>query len=120
MKGQTYVIIAVLIVLFLFLIRSTFITQKTPETFLYENYLDLRNELTKTIELSLLNGESVGNNLDSFISFSEDVYAKRNYVEDVTYSISTGTTTRVTIKIYLGLENSYFNDTFVVSRTVYS
>jgi len=91
------------------------------KSFLYENFLNLKNELIKTIDISILNKESIAPNLDNFISFSKESFENRGYDETVTYSISTIENTRtVYMTVSLRLENSFIEDEFIINRTVYS
>lgn len=122
MKGQIFVMIAVLVLIALLLLRNS-IRHSTikPEDFLYESFVNLKNELIKTMDISILNKENVSTNLNNFITFSKDVLGRKGYIEDVKFDVSThGNTTEVNMNITLELENSFIEDKFIINRTVYS
>jgi len=120
-KGQVFLIIAVFVLLAMIFIRTEIkpLIVK-PSNMLPENFINLKNELIKTVDLTLLNQSSLSTNLNNFIEFSTNVFNQRGYKENVTYVISTtGSTTTVNFNVSLEFENSYLNDTFSVIRTVY-
>jgi hypothetical protein len=122
MKGQIFVMIAVLVLIALLLLRNSIRPSAIkPEDFLYENFVNLKNELTKTVDVSILNKDNVTANLNSFIAFSKDVLGRKGYNEDVKFDVSThGNTTEVHMNVTLKLENSFIEDNFIINRTVYS
>jgi len=122
MKGQIFVMMAVLVLIALLLLRNSIRPSAIkPENFLYENFVNLKNELIKTVDVSILNNEDVYTNLNSSIDFSKDVLGRKGYNEDVKFDISThGNTTEVHMNITLKLENSFIEDKFIINRTVYS
>jgi len=122
MKGQIFIMIAVIVLLALILLKNAIrpIDIK-PENFLYENFFNLKNELIKTVDISLLNESDVSKNLNDFITFSNSVLAGKGYKEDVKFNIITyQNTTEVHMNITLSLENSFIEDRFIINRTVYS
>lgn len=121
MKGQVYIIIAVLSVLLLFLLRiSTIPLVEKSEVPLTENFINLKNELVKTVDVSILNQQDVQNNLDNFISFSKQILKQKNYNENVNYTISRiDNTTTVIMDVNLSYGESYLYDRISVNRTVY-
>ncbi len=121
MKGQIFVMMAVLVLIALLLLRNSIRPSAIkPEDFLYENFVNLKNELIKTVDVSILNKEDVSTNLNSFIAFSKDVLGRKGYVEDVKFDVSThGNTTEVHMNVTLKLDNSFIEDNFIINRTVY-
>ena len=121
MKGQVFIILAVFLLIGLILLRvSTRTTLEKPQDFLSENFVNLKNELTKAVDISLLKNESVQTNLDEFISFSTEVFRLRGYLENVNYSIGqVANKTTVDFQVDLSFGNEYLNDSFKVERTVY-
>ncbi len=122
MKGQIFVMMAVLVLIALLLLRNSIRPSEIkPENFLYENFVNLKNELIKTVDVSILNNEDVYTNLSSFIAFSKDVLGRKGYNEDVKFDISTyDNTTEVHMNVTLKLDNSFIEDKFIINRTVYS
>ena len=122
MKGQIFVMMAVLVLIALLLLRNAIRPSEIkPENFLYENFVNLKNELIKTVDISILNQEDVSTNLNSFIAFSKDVLGRKGYNEDVKFEISThDSITEVHMNITLKLENSFIEDKFIINRMVYS
>jgi hypothetical protein len=122
MKGQIFVMMAVLVLIALLLLRNAIRPSEIkPENFLYENFVNLKNELIKTVDISILNQENVSTNLNSFITFSKDVLGRKGYNEDVKFDISThDNTTEVHMNVTLKLENSFIEDKFIINRMVYS
>lgn len=122
MKGQIFIMTAVLVLIALILLKNTIkpITVK-PENSLSENFLNLKNELMRAIDISILNNEGVASNLNSFVTFSSNVLKQRGYTETVEYSISTYyNTTTVYLNLSLTIENSFIEDSFIINRTVYT
>jgi len=122
MKGQMFIIISVIVLLALILLKNAIKPAETrTENFIYENFVNLKDEMIKTIDLSILNKEDVSTNLNSFITFSKTVLGSKGYNEDVRYNtIFYGNTTEVHMNITLRLENSFIEDRFIINRTVYS
>jgi ribosomal protein S8 len=112
---------AVLVLIALLLLRNAIRPPEIkPEDFLYENFVNLKNELIKTVDISILNKEDVSTNLSSFIAFSTDVLGRKGYVEDVKFDASTyGNTIEVHMNVTLKLGNSFIEDRFIINRTVY-
>lgn len=122
MKGQIFIMISVLVLIALILLKNAIKpVEIKPENFLYENFVNLKNELIKTVDISILNKEDITTNLNNFITFSKDVLERRGYNEDVKFNILTyGNTTTVYTNITLKLDNSFIEDKFIINRTVYS
>ena len=71
MKGQVFMIVSLFILLFLFLLRlNTQTVDLSPKDLFYEDFSNLKNEIIKTIDISILNQENLQNNLNDFIMFS--------------------------------------------------
>jgi hypothetical protein len=122
MKGQIFIMMAVLVLIALILLKNSMKPIVIePENFLYENFINLKEELIKTVDISILNQENIQTNLNDFISFSTDVFKQRGYEENVEFEISTyDNTTEVYMNVSLKLENSFIEDKFIINRTVYS
>ena len=122
MKGQVFIMIAVLVLIALILMKNAIQpTEIEPKNFLYENFVNLKDELIKTVDISILNQEDIRTNLIDFIDFSEDVLEQRGYNEIVEFEILTyDDTTEVYMNISLELGNSFIEDNFIINRTVYS
>jgi hypothetical protein len=120
MKGQVFMIVSVFILLFLFLLRiNTQTIDVKPEDLFHEDFSNLKSELVKTIDISLLNQENLQSNLNDFIIFSTDFYKNKGYIEDIDYSISTsGDVTTVYLNISLASSNSYLKQNLIINRTL--
>ena len=122
MKGQFFVLMAVMFLIALILLRNA-IQQPEIKTdnYLYESFTNLKSELIRTVDISLLNNEDVSTNLNEFILFSKEVLGNRSFVEDVKFNlISYDNTTEVHMNITLTQGNSFIEDKFIINRTVYS
>lgn len=120
MKGQIFIITSILVLLALFITRiSTKTIDVKQDELFYESFSNLKNELIKTVDLALINGESVSERLGNFTDFSKDVFKKKGYTENVIYSISPGPTTIVYLNISLSSSNSYLLESLIINRTVY-
>ena len=122
MKGQVFILMAVMVLIALILLRNVI---QPPEiksdNYLYENFINLKTELIRTVDLSLLNRDDVSANLNNFTSFSKGVFNKRGYAEDVKFNtLFYGNTTEVHMNITLAQGNSFIEDQFIINRTVYS
>ena len=121
MKGQIFIISSLMVLLALFLIRSSTQTETISKSDqLYWDFANLKGELERTVDLALVNGEGVNGRLNDFIDFSKGVYATKGYVESVNYTVSPGATTAVIINVSLSEGGSYLSDSLIVSRTVYT
>ena len=121
MKGQIFIISSILILLALFLIRTSTKTVDVKQNELfYESFTNLRSELIKTVDLALINQESVSARLDDFIVFSKNVYIKKGYNESVNYTVSPGSTTIVYLNLSLTSSSSYLMENLIINRTVYT
>jgi trans-2-enoyl-CoA reductase len=120
MKGQVFMIVSVFILLFLFLLRiNTQTIDLKPKDLFYEDFSNLKGEIIKTIDISLLNQENLQNNLNDFITFSKEFYNNKGYTEDVNYSISTtGDVTTVYLNISFASSKSYLRQDLIINRTL--
>lgn len=120
MKGQVFMIVSIFILLFLFLLRiNTQTIDVEPDDMFHEDFSNLKNELIRTVDISLLNQENLVGNLNSFIIFSTDVYKNKGYTEDVQYSIATsGGSTIIYLNISLSSAKSYLKESLIISRTL--
>lgn len=120
MKGQVFMIVSIFILLFLFLLRiNTQTIDVKPDDLFLKDFSNLKNELIRTIDISLLNQENLEGNLNSFIVFSTSVYKNKGYTEDVEYSVSTtGDSTAVHLNISLSSTNSYLKESLIINRTL--
>jgi len=122
MKGQVFIIALLLVLIILVLLRSE--TKPFPpqhESPLSKSFLNLKNELIETVDISLLNGEDISTNLDTFISFSKKIFEMRGYKESVNYTISNpGNAIIVYMNVSLELDDSYLKDYLIINRRVYS
>ena len=121
MKGQIFIMTAVLVLIALILLKNTIQpTEIKSKNFLYERFNDLKNELIRTVDISILNQEDIAMNLNGFIDFSKDVFKQRGYNETIEFEVSTyGNTTEIHMNVSLELENSFIEDNFIINRTVY-
>jgi len=121
MKGQIFILLLILILIALLSLRTrrvVLIEEKNP---IYETFLNLKNELIETIDLSLLNGEDITTNLNNFINFSQNILKHKGYNSEVNYTItSNGKVITVFLNLSLSYKNSYLKDNLVINRTVYS
>jgi uncharacterized protein YxeA len=121
MKGQIFIITSVLILIALFITRiSTKTVDIKQDELFYESFSNLKNELIKTIDLALINQESVSDRLSNFTDFSKDIFKKKGYEESVNYSVLTWPTTIVYLNISLSSNNYYLLERLIINRTVYS
>jgi len=122
MKGQIFIIASILVLLALFITRlNTQTVDVGQDEMFYESFSNLKTELIKTVDLSLLNQLSdLQPNLNDFIGFSKEVFKKRGYTESVTYSISSEHTIVVYMNISLSSKNYYLLENLIINRTVYS
>ena len=121
MKGQIYLITAILIVIMLVFLRASVMDVSTlqREGF-YNDFIDLREEYSHIVTVSLLNSENITENLNDFASFSRDYYSQRGMNHTVSYDVSqTASSVTVDVYIYLGDDKSYLSDSFTIERDVY-
>ena len=121
MKGQVFIISSILVLIALLITRlnTQTVDVRQDESF-YESFSNLKNELIKTIDVSLLNQPlNLQDNLTDFIRFSNSTFNKKGYVESVNYSVSQGPTTIVYLNVSLSSGNSYLLENLIINRTVY-
>jgi hypothetical protein len=121
MKGQIFILASVMILIALLLLQNAIRPlDARPKSNLLESFSNIRGEMTRTVDMSLLNGEDVSTNLDSFIVLSKDVMRKRGYAEDASYTISSsGRIFEVQVNLNISAGNSFIQDQFIINRTVY-
>jgi hypothetical protein len=121
MKGQIFIVTSIMVLLALFILRASTRTADVSQSeSFYQAFSNLKGELIRTVDLSLINQESVPTRLDDFILFSKEVYARKGYSESVNYTVSPGVTTTVLINVSLSSGNSYLTEDLIISRRVYS
>jgi hypothetical protein len=123
MKGQIFIVVSIFVLLFFFLMRiNTKAIEVKQEDLFYEDFSNLKNEIMKIIDISILNeGEILilQNNLNNFITFSTDVYKNKGYIEIIQYDIqSSGDTTTVYLNISLTSSRSYLKENLIINRTL--
>jgi hypothetical protein len=120
MKGQVFVLISIFVLIFLFSVRLGTETVDVMQKDLFlQDFGKLKAETVRTIDMSLLNKQSVQTNLDNFIDFAKNYYAGRGYQVDVQYNIdSLGTNTSVLLNITMQNTNSYLSESLIISRNV--
>lgn len=122
MKGQIFIMVAILVLVVLFIMRSgtrPFVIK--PKSLLFENFLNLKNELINTVDTSILKQQDISSNLDNFMNFATDIFEQKGYEADLNYSISTsGNEITVFMNLSLELEDSYLRDNLIVNRKVYT
>jgi len=94
-------------------------TQFAPDYYnpeLTREYLHLKEEIEKTVELSILNEEDISSQLLIFENFAKNYYAPKQYQLTMNYD----TTDQSNIQIDLRLQNinSYLEDTYTISRMI--
>ena len=122
MKGQIFVLASVMILIVLLMLQNSIRPfELKDENSLYENFVNIKGELIRTVDVSLINQEGVSSNLEECIGFSKDVMGRKGYTEQVMYSVSTyGNTTVVQMNFTLSLGNSFIEDNFIINRTVHA
>jgi hypothetical protein len=120
MKGQIFILISIFVLLFLFSLRiGTESVEIGPGDTFYEDFSNLKNELIRTVDISLINQESLQGNLDNFVAFSKDFYARKGYTENVEYSVSAlGDVTTIYLNVSLNSTNSYLMQGLIINRTL--
>jgi hypothetical protein len=121
MKGQVFIILAAFLILGLIMLRvSTKTILEKSQNLLPENFLNLKSELTQTVDISLLKNEDLQSNINEFVTFSSKVLKERGYLETVKYSINkVDKTTTVDFELNLSFQNDYLDEKFRVERKVY-
>jgi len=120
MKGQIFILISIFVLLFLFSLKiSTETPEVRQEDVFFEEFSNLKRELVRTVDISILNQQNLQNNLDDFIVFSKEFYSKKGYAEEVEYSISTaGSLTTVYLNMSLSTDKSYLKQSLIIKRTL--
>jgi len=121
MKGQVFIISSILVLIALLIARlnTQTVDIRQDESF-YESFSNLKNELIKTIDVSLLNQPlNLQDNLNDFIRFSNSTFNKKGYVESVNYSISGANPYAIYLNVSLSSGNSYLLENLIINRTVY-
>jgi len=121
MKGQIFIITSIMVLVTILLLRvntQTFEIEEDEQ--FYDNYNNLRNELVNTIDLSLVNQESININLDAFIAFSTNVLKRKGFTEDVNYTVSiNGNERTVDMNVSLKSGKSEILENIIIKRRVY-
>ncbi len=122
MKGQIFLVTSILIIIALIILRTvTMQTDILPQNNLADNFKSLKNEIIKTVDLSISSDEDVLSNLNNFTNFTLNIYKERGYTQAVSYTVSKiANTTTVNVNISLVFADSYLSDSFIINRTVFS
>ena len=111
--------ISIFVLLFIYSLRISTQTSEASEDLLFEDFTNLRGEFIRTVDMSVLNGESLQDNLDDFVAFSKDFYNRKGYAEDVQYSVETvGDAVTVYLNITLSSDDSYLKEGLIINRTL--
>jgi hypothetical protein len=117
MRGQMFVVPCVTLLLVILLLGvSIHMEQTRSSASFYQSFYNLKSQLERTVDLSLLNHESVEGNLDDFIAFSSEINSRKGYVESVEYDLSPG---RITLTVSLRSSDSYLTSDIILDRTVF-
>jgi|WetSurMetagenome_2_1015567.scaffolds.fasta_scaffold1041357_2 hypothetical protein len=122
MKGQIFILTSVLILVVLLMLRNSMTPfYASSEDQIQSSFVNLKDELANTVDVSLKNREDVQSNLEIFIAFSKDVMSRRGYNESVQYGFSMqGNDVHVLINVTLESRGSYMQDSFIINRKVFS
>lgn len=112
MKGQTFVIMAIIIVIVMVMLKSSLNFVKIIENKRYiesglERYQfqNVKDELEKTIQISYPNGKNITDNLNEFLKFSRQSFKSRTielnglFLEAYFPTIETGIDTRLNVSV---------------------
>jgi len=112
MKGQTFVIMAIIIVIVMVMLKSSLNFVKIIENKRYiesglERYQfqNVKDELEKTIQISYPNGKNITDNLNEFLKFSRQRFKSRTielnglFLEAYFPTIETGIDTRLNVSV---------------------
>ncbi len=121
MKGQVYITVTILILIFLVLLRvETNISPQKVNPPLFDYYHNIREEAIQTVDLSLLNEDKIETSLDNFISLTSDTLDERGIESTMSYSVkTTGNSIEVSFDLYLKSGKSFLSDTITIERKVY-
>ncbi len=121
MKGQIFMLIAVITVLALILLRSEVGVYKTIEQTSYqtfstitENYENIKAEYQKAAQIALFTNRSqnvMESLLNNFTNFTYNAYNQRNYTLNTIYALTFINSTNVSITVGNGLGKNITNFT---------
>ncbi|MCD6476917.1 MAG: hypothetical protein J7K26_01975 [Candidatus Aenigmarchaeota archaeon] len=115
MKGQAYTILAIFLVVSLLSLSLLFKENHIEKTNIQSIFLNVKNEIIKTVELSILDDNDISTNLDDFILFLNKYLESRNYNIETKYTINTD---KVEIYLKISDKNSYIQDKFNINRKI--
>ena len=120
MKGQVFVITAVFVLIFILSLRiNTQTSEATDDSAFLSDFENLRGELVRTVDFSLVNQQSVQSNLDDFIYFSSEFNKRKGYEQSVVYTVnSDASKVTVSMNVTLSSKSSYLMQSIIVNRTV--
>lgn len=121
MKGQIYLLIGILLALGLLMLRSSVsVMPEVSEPLINENFDNLKQEIVNTVDLSIVNNESIEDNLIDFINYSKSYMNRNGFEEDIQYKInSIDNLVDVDVDIYLSSQDSYLRDSIKIERRIY-
>jgi hypothetical protein len=121
MKGQVFILLSLLILILLLSLREETGPIIRKEVPIFNSFSNLKEKLIETVELSLLNEESISHNLEDFINLSKNLFKEKGYLFDANYSISSiGKNRIILLNISLSYKDSYLKTGLIINRTVYS
>jgi len=118
MKGQIFLAVSLLIAIVLITAKLTAtIPSDTAVSDIDDIYKNIKSELQKTAEITLLNQESLSENFDEFILFNKEIYEKRGYTLDITYLLGVGA---ASFDFYISDGENFIKDKFNINTRLYS
>lgn len=122
MKGQMFMLIAVIVIVSLLMLRNSMTSfQASSDDRLQRNFADLRREMVNVVDLSLKNQDNMEANLNDFVSFSIEAMRGMGYNESVQFSVASAEgNVSVSFDITLSYGSSYMQDSFIVNRRLFT
>lgn len=122
MKGQVFIMASVMVLIALLLLQNSIRPfEQKPRYNIYDSFANVKNELIRTVDISLANNQNIATNLDNFIDFSKGVMNRKGYEENVQYTINSyGNTREIHFNFTISLQNSFIEDNFIINRTVFT
>ncbi|MEM7825422.1 MAG: hypothetical protein QW412_01005 [Candidatus Aenigmatarchaeota archaeon] len=126
MKGQSFLITAIIFIMVLVLIKSSIIFQQPQEeTLIFFEFENLKEEVIKSVEYSVYEKENITKNLENFIEFSRSSFRRKALdFKSLILEVSVpnaleSNELNISIKNLLGCEIIFLNLTFNNSAKIF-
>jgi len=115
MKGQIFITVSILVAVTLLVLTINSFSTQENDPYLYNYFINLKTELTNTVDLAILDNRDIAASINQYSDFSDKLLSNKGYTQRINFNVKE---TSAVIDIYLGKGEEYYQDTIVLDRIV--